>query len=192
MKLEDIKQYFNDNKDNDEVKAYLGELSAVSTDKVKGFLNTDEGKRLIQPDLDRYHNKSLESWKANNLDSLVEAELQKRNPSKSPEQLELEKLRKEIEDERKARNREVLVNKALKVAKEKNLPDGIIDYFIAENEEGTIENLSKLEEVFSQSVQSAVDSKFKENGRDIDFSNPTNKTGKIDVDSLASQVSLRQ
>jgi hypothetical protein len=192
MKLEDIKQFFNDNQDNDEVKAYLGELSAVSADKVKGFLNTDEGKRLIQPDLDRYHNKSLDSWKANNLDNIVEAELQKRNPSKTPEQIELEKLRKEIEDERKARNRETLVNKALKVADEKQLPKGIIDYFIAENEEGTIENLSKLEEVFSHSVQSAVDSKFKENGRDIDFSNPTKNTGKIDVDSLASQVSLRQ
>lgn len=192
MNLEEIKQYFNDNKDNDEVKAYLGELSAVSADKVKGFLNTDEGKRLIQPDLDRYHNKSLESWKQNNLDSLVEAELQKRNPSKTPEQIELEKLRKEIEDERKARNRETLVNKALKVADEKQLPKGVIDYFIGENEEATLENLSKLEEVFSQSVQSAVDSKFKENGRDIDYSNNNKNTGKIDVDSLASQVSLRQ
>jgi hypothetical protein len=192
MKLEDIKQFLSDNKDQDDVKAYLGELSAVSTDKVKGFLDTEEGKRLIQPKLDSYFNKGLETWKSNNLDSIVETELQKRNPSKTPEQVELEKLRKEIEDERKARNRETLVNKALKVAKEKNLPDGIIDYFIAENEEGTLENLSKLEEVFSQSVQSAVDSKFKENGRDIDFSNPTKNTGKIDVDSLASQVSLRQ
>jgi hypothetical protein len=192
MKLEDIKQFLSDNKDQDDVKAYLGELSAVSTDKVKGFLDTEEGKRLIQPKLDSYFNKGLETWKSNNLDSIVESELQKRNPSKTPEQVELEKLRKEIEDERKARNRETLVNKALKVADEKQLPKGIIDYFIAENEEGTLENLSKLEEVFGQSVQSAVDSKFKENGRDIDFSNPTKNTGKIDVDSLASQVSLRQ
>ncbi|MCG3017519.1 DUF4355 domain-containing protein, partial [Escherichia coli] len=88
----------------------LGELSAPTIEGVKGFLETDEGKKLIQPKLDAHFTKSLETWKQNNLEKLVEDEVNKRNPQKTPEQIEVEKLRKEIEDERKARNREALVN----------------------------------------------------------------------------------
>jgi hypothetical protein len=191
MKLEDIKKFLSDNKEQDEVKAYLGELSAVSSDKVKGFLETEEGKKLIQPKLDSHFTKGLETWKQNNLQKIIDDEVTKRNPSKTPEQIELEKLRQEIENERKARNREALVNKALKVAKEKNLPDGIIDFFIADDEESTLTNLSKLEEDYSKAVQTAVEAKFKESGRNIDpgINNPS--SGTIDIASLASDVNIR-
>ena len=190
MKLEDVKKFLADNKDQDEVKTYLGELSAVSADKVKGFLDTDEGKKLLQPRLDSYFAKGLDTWKTNNLDKIVEEEVNKRNPQKTPEQIELEKLRKEIEDERKARNRESLVNKALKVADEKKLPKGIIDFFIADDEENTLTNLSKLEEEYSKAIQSAVDSKFKEHGRDIDH-HAGNQSQAIDLNSLAAQANIR-
>ena len=190
MKLEDVKKFLADNKDQDEVKAYLGELSAVSADKVKGFLDTDEGKRLIQPRLDANFSKGLETWKQNNLDKIIEEEVNKRNPQKTPEQIELEKLRKEIEDERKARNRESLVNKALKVADEKKLPKGIIDFFIADDEENTLTNLSKLEEEYSKAIQTAVDSKFKEHGRDIDHP-AGNQSQAIDLSTLAAQANIR-
>jgi hypothetical protein len=190
--LADIKKFLSDNKEQDDVKAYLGELSKPTVEGVKGFLDTEEGKKLIQPKLDSHFTKGLETWKTNNLDKLIDEEVKKRNPSKTPEQLELEKLRKEIEDERKARNRETLVNKALKVAKEKNLPDGIIDFFIADDEETTLTNLTKLEEDYSKAVQSAVEAKFKESGRSIDFGDDKKGGDTIDVGSIANEISIRQ
>ncbi|MRX54836.1 DUF4355 domain-containing protein [Bacillus idriensis] len=165
MTLEEIKAFLESNKDQADVKAYLGELSAVSADKVKGFLETDEGKRVIQPELDRYHSKSLDSWKTNNLNKLVDEEVAKRNPAKSPAELEVEKLRKEIEDERKARNRESLKNKALEVAAEKNLPKGVLDFFIGEDEEKTLANLSTFEAEVTAAIQAGVEAKFKSGGR---------------------------
>ncbi|MED4977215.1 DUF4355 domain-containing protein [Weizmannia sp. FSL K6-0777] len=192
MNFEEIKAWIEEHKNEADVSAYLGELSAVTADKVKGFLETEEGSKLIQPRLDQHFTKSLETWKANNLQKLIEEEVQKRNPAKTPEQIELEKLRAEIENERKARTREALVNKALKVAKEKNLPDGIIDFFIADDEENTLANLTKLEEEYTKAVQAAVDATFKENGRTIE----TGTGGKggndaIDVGSLAAEVNIR-
>ncbi|MBU5214365.1 DUF4355 domain-containing protein [Heyndrickxia oleronia] len=166
MNLEEIKKFLSDNKEQEDVKAYLGELSRPTVDGVKGFLDTEEGKKLLQPRLDSNFTKGLETWKQNNLEKLVEEEVNKRS-TKSPEQIEIEKLKKQIEDAEKARNRESLVNKALKVAKEKNLPDGIIDFFIGENEEGTLTNLTKLEEEYSKAVQKAVDEVFKNGGRDV-------------------------
>lgn len=167
MNLEEIKKFLSDNKDQDDVKAYLGELSAVSTDKVKGFLDTDEGKRLIQPRLDTYFNQGLNTWKSNNLDALIEEEVKKRNPDKTPEQLRIEELEKKIEKAENDRIRGELVNKAFKVADEKSLPKDVIDFFIGENEEKTLENLSKFEESYTQALQKAVDERFKSGGRDV-------------------------
>ncbi|KIN27918.1 DUF4355 domain-containing protein [Bacillus subtilis] len=192
MNIEEIKQFLDENKDNEEVKAFVGELSAVSADKVKGFLETEEGKRLMQPRLDSYFTKGLETWKSNNLESLIEEELQKRDPSKTPEQIELEKLRSEIERERAARNREALVNKALNVADEKQLPKGVIDYFIGEDEETTLANLSKFEETFNAAVQNAVDIKFKESGTNFEKGDPSPAGGSVDIGALANQANIRK
>lgn len=189
--LDVIKKFFTDNKDNPDVKAYLGELSAPTVEGVKGFLDTEEGKKLLQPRLDAHFTKSLETWKTNNLEKLIDEEVRKRNPGKTPEQIELEKLRKEIEDERKARNREALVNKALKIADEKALPKGVIDFFVGEDEDGTISNLSKLEEEFNAAVTKAVEAKFKASGRDPESGNSGGNSGQvIDISSLANEVSL--
>lgn len=167
MTLEEIKAWLEANKDNADVQAYLGELSAPTVEGVEGFLDTPEGRKLIQPRLDQNFTKGLNTWKEKNLENLIDEEIKKRNPDKTPEQLKIEELTKKIEDAEKARNRESLVNKALKVAKEKNLPDGIIDFFIGDDEEGTNTNLAKLEETFSAAVNAAVDSKFKSGGRDV-------------------------
>lgn len=192
MNIEEIKQFLEQNKENEEVKAFVGELSAVSADKVKGFLETEEGKKLLQPRLDQHFTKGLETWKDNNLKKIVEEEVSKRNPSKTPEQIEVEKLRKEIEAEKAARNRETLVNKALKAADEKKLPKDVIDFFIGENEDSTLENLSKLEESFNAAVQAAVDVKFKESGREIERGNGAGHSSGVDIAKLASQSSIRK
>lgn len=185
-----VKAYLEANADNAEVQNYLA-VKVLTSDKVKGFLDTEEGKKLLQPRLDANFSKGLETWKTNNLTKLIDDEVAKRNPTKTPEQIELDKLRKEIEDERNARNREALVNKALKVAKEKNLPDSIVDFFIGQDEETTLTNLTKLEEEYSKAVTSAVDSKFKEHGRHIDQGDDKNNTT-IDIASLAAEASIRQ
>ncbi|WP_144482331.1 DUF4355 domain-containing protein [Bacillus pumilus] len=192
MNIEEIKQFLEKNKENEEVKAFVGELSAVSADKVKGFLETEEGKKVLQPRLDQHFTKGLATWKENNLEKIVEDEVSKRNPSKTPEQLEIEKLRKDMESERNARNREKLVNTALKVADKKMLPKDVIDFFIGENEESTIENLGKLEESFNAAVQTAVDAKFKDSGREIERGNGASHSNGVDIAKLASQSSIRK
>ncbi|CAF1772379.1 hypothetical protein NRS6084_03888 [Bacillus subtilis] len=190
--LEEVKKFLEENKDNEEVKAFVGELSAVSADKVEGFLETEEGKRFIQPRLDSYFTKGLATWKANNLDSIVEEKIRERNPDKSPAELEIEKLKKQIEDAEKARNREALVNKALNVADEKKLPKGVIDYFIGEDEDTTLANLSKFEETFNAAVQNAVDIKFKESGTNFEKGDTSPTGGAVDIGALANQANIRK
>jgi Domain of unknown function (DUF4355) len=173
--LEAVKKFLADNKDNTDVVAYLGELSRPTVDGVKGFLDTEDGKKLIQPRLDQNFTKGLETWKAKNLETLVNEEVAKRNPALTEEQKRIAALEKELQDQKKEAQREKLTNFAMKHATDKKLPTDLINFFLADDEDATTVNLGKFEDSFNKAVQSAVEAKFKNNGRDINNSDGGNK-----------------
>ncbi|MFE9945464.1 DUF4355 domain-containing protein [Bacillus velezensis] len=190
--LEDVKKFLEENKENEEVQSYLNELSAVSADKVNGFLDTEEGKRLIQPRLDSHFTKGLDTWKANNLDALVDAKVKELYPEETEEQKRIRKLEKELEDQKTAARREKLLNKAVSYASEKQLPADVVEFFIGEDEESTMKNLGAFEEKYNAALQKAIESKFQENGRDVQSGSnePTNQD--LDISSLAAEASIRK
>ncbi|ATX83196.1 MULTISPECIES: DUF4355 domain-containing protein [Bacillus amyloliquefaciens group] len=190
--LEDVKKFLGENKENEEVQSYLNELSAVSADKVNGFLDTEEGKRLIQPRLDSHFTKGLDTWKANNLDALVDAKVKELYPEETEEQKRIRKLEKELEDQKTAAQREKLLNKAVSYASEKQLPADVVEFFIGEDEESTMKNLGAFEEKYNAALQKAIESKFQENGRDVQSGSnePTNQD--LDISSLAAEASIRK
>lgn len=169
MNIQDIRAFLETNKDQPEVQSFVGELSAVSAEKVQGFLQTEEGKKLIQPTLDSYHAKGLKSWKENNLDKLVADKVKELNPDKTPEQLELEQLRREIEQDKQERLKLELTNKAISVASEKGLKldNKILDRLIADDEENTLSNLEALEAFAKAQYQAGVENVYKTGGRDV-------------------------
>lgn len=149
--------------ESEEGKAYIEGL--ITPDRVKTFLDTDEGKKVIQPSIDKNFAKGLETWKANNLTKIIEDEIAKKFPEETEEKKELRKLRDEIASERKARLRETLRNKALSEATQKNLPVEIVDYFVGEDDDTTKSNLIRFEETWHNAIKNAVEGKFKEGGR---------------------------
>lgn len=190
LTFDQVKTFLEANKDNAEVQAYY-KTDVMTGDAVKTYLATTDGKKVLQPLLDANFSKGLETWKTNNLETLVGEELKKRNPDKSPAEIEVEKLRQEIEKERNERARSELSTKALKLAQEKGLPVDVIDFLIGTDEETTTANLTKYEEAHTKAIQAAVDLKFRGAGRDIDHPQGGN-TGGIDIGSIANDVSLRK
>ena len=72
------------------------------------------------------------------------------------------------------KQREVLKNKALTIAAEKKLPiNKVIDLVLGEDEESTVSNIGKFEEIFGSSVQAAVEERLKGNG----YTPPNNAGG---------------
>ncbi|MEN7437622.1 hypothetical protein AAGV27_21530 [Bacillus velezensis] len=47
MNLEDVKKFFEEQQDNDEVKQYLQGLQPVTLDGVKQFVETDEDAKKV-------------------------------------------------------------------------------------------------------------------------------------------------
>jgi hypothetical protein len=165
MEFKDVKAFIEQNKDNDEVKNYLAGLSKTTPEGVKEYLDSDDGKKMLQPVLDKYHAKGLESWKQNNLPKLIDEEFAKRNPAETEEQKALRKLQADLDNEKQARVRETLRNKAITHATQKNLPIDLVDYFVAQDEDSTIANLGKFESAWQKNLQTAVEDKFKGSGR---------------------------
>ncbi|HCT8960347.1 TPA: DUF4355 domain-containing protein [Staphylococcus aureus] len=194
MNIEEVKFFFEEHKDDKEVKDYLNGLKTVSVDDVKGFLDTEEGKRFIQPELDRYHSKGLESWKEKNLEDLIEQEVRKRNPEQSEEQKRISALEQELEKRDAEAKREKLRSNALGKAQELNLPTSLVDRFLGDSDEDTEQNLKALKETFDKYVQKGVESKFKSSGRDVKESrnqdlDPSNVKS---IEEMAKEINIRK
>lgn len=156
MNLEEIKNYLNENKEDEEVQALLKEFNSINQDDIKDFLDTDDGQKLLQPRLDSYFTKGLNTWKENNLDKLVAEKLKEINPEQTPEQIELQQMKAELEEMKNAKIRESLKNTALTQATEKNIPTSLVDYLLGTDEETTTANLETFEEAMKQYVDKQV------------------------------------
>lgn len=163
-----------ENGDKTALESYI--LSGIEKSDVETVSKTnDEVKRYFDSEKDKHFSTALETWKTNNLNPLIETEVRKRNPEQTEEQKRIASLEQALEDQKKEAQREKLTNLAMKEAGGKGLPTDLIGFFLADDEEGTKANLGKFEETFNQAVQAAVETKFKEHGR-----NPKTGTGAND------------
>ncbi|MBY6996512.1 DUF4355 domain-containing protein [Clostridium botulinum] len=136
--------------------------SMLSLDKFKELVVTNKDfKSFLDSEKDKHSSKSLETWKANNIEKLINEEIRKRNPQKDEKDIALEELQRKIEAMEKEKQYEKLKNVALKQATEKKLPNELVDYFIGQNEETTINNLTKLEEIFNSKLETVVQERLK-------------------------------
>lgn len=159
MNLEEVKQFLEQQKETPEVKSYLNELSALSEDKVRQFLDTEGGKKVLQPRLDQHFTKSLETWKTNHLDGLVDKKVKELNPTKNPLEVQVERLEKTLKMKE-------IKEKALEKAHQDGLPIQLIDFFLDEDSEKTETNLDTFKSVFDQHLQSKTKERLKEGGID--------------------------
>jgi hypothetical protein len=156
--FKEITDYFDTNKDSEDVKNFKS--SIVNVDNVKNFLeNNEEGKKYINSYADTRVSKGIETFKQNNLEKLINDEIAKRNPSTDPKDQALADLQKEMEKMKAESARKDLANKALKVAQEKKIPSDLVNYFVGADEETTKNNLdvlSKALEAYSQKAKEEI------------------------------------
>ena len=147
--FDEVKAYFDTNKDTEEIKNYIGGLNPVTTDRVGAFLNTEDGKKLLQPKLDVYHSKSLKSWQENNLEALVSAKVKELHPDADPKDTALNKLQAQLDKMQGDSARKDLTNKTLKQFQEAKLPSELVDFMIGKDEEETTKNVAALTALFA-------------------------------------------
>lgn len=148
MNKEELLNAINEN------PALLTEI--LNDSHVEAYLATEQGKKFIQPKMDRYFNKGLESWKTNHLESLINQEVATRFPAETPEQKRIRELEQKLEAQSKETLRKELTLKAQSFASELGLPAQFANYFVADTEEATRESISKFNDVYKESLNAAI------------------------------------
>jgi len=144
----------------DDYKKFVDGL--FTPERVKAFLDTEAGQKAMQPYIDKQSAKGLETWKTNNLQGLIDAEIKKRFPDADPKDVKLGEMEAKIAALEKEAARKELLIKAQAVATEKKLPVSLVNYFIGEDEKQTTENIGVLEKAFTEAISASVDARLKQ------------------------------
>ena len=136
-------------------------LSFLTPENVNGFLETTEGKQLIQPKMDSYFSKGLDTWKNNNLQKLIDEEVSRRNPAETPEQKAIRELQQQMAqaNAEKVKAEQIALGQA--IASEKGLPTSLVPYFIGDNESDTRTKLNFLEMEYKSTLEKQVEARLK-------------------------------
>lgn len=190
MDLQEVKTYLETNSQDAAVVEYLSELKKPTAEVVNSYLDSQEGVKLLQPRLDSHFSKGLQTWKDNNLSKLIDEEVAKRNPGETPEQKEIRELKAQLEQDKAERLKEKLTNVAMKKADELGLPLDLVQHFIGADEDSTNSNLENFNSAFQTAIKTQVDSKFKQNGRDVK-NYGDNKQEISSIADLANKFNIR-
>ncbi|MET3212154.1 UNVERIFIED_CONTAM: hypothetical protein ABIC26_005170 [Paenibacillus sp. PvR008] len=175
MNLQQVKQLIEENQTNEEWQSYLQGFNPYSVEGIEQFIQSNkDAKSWFDSTVDKRSAKSLETWKANHLEDLLNAEIKKRFPAKDEKEVEVEKLRAEVENMKLEKQRERLTSQAIKIASEKKLPLPLVDFFVGTDEETTTANLATLEQSLQLAIQQQVEQRLKGEG----YTPPANSTGR--------------
>jgi hypothetical protein len=163
MDLKAIMEWMEKNKDSDDVKALINHVTPsveVTEDMVLSFIESEKGKKLMQPRLDTYFHKGLETWKDKTLPSIIESEISKRNPKETDEQKKLRALESDLQREKHARRVESCKNVITSILAESGIPVNMASYLVhnsdVTDEEGCMGVITESAKKFVSEYQAAV------------------------------------
>lgn len=160
--IQEIQNYIKANESNEEVKQFVQGLNPITLDKIKTFVGTDkDAKSWFDSERDTHAEKVKKTFQEKDMQKLINEEIKKRYPEADPKDIELNKVKAEVEEMKKENLRKELTNKALKLAAEKGLSTELIDFMVADSEENTIKNIELLEKVFNSTIEKMVEERLK-------------------------------
>ena len=162
LTLEQVKEFLIQNKEKPEIVALFSELNPrpeLTVDEVRPFLETKEGKELIQPYGDKRVTEALKTYKNGNFEAEVKArvaaKLLELNPGETPEQKRIRELEEKDVNRDKEWAQKELRSQIEKLAfKEQVDPEFISGINFGSIEESAlyIKNLKARDEVLKNKV----------------------------------------
>ncbi|HBJ2612308.1 TPA: DUF4355 domain-containing protein [Clostridium botulinum] len=190
--LELIKD-IEDDKDVDEILA-TSELATKfgGLEVFKQKINTDKDfKSFIDSLKDTHLSKGLDTWKQNNLQSLIDEKIKELYPEEDPKDTELVKLKQEMENMKKETLRKELTNKALKKMTDEGLPTDLVDFLVGADEDSTVKNIDLFKEKFTDKLETTVKERLKDNSY-TPPSGDSNPEGGLDFISVIKENQVKR
>jgi uncharacterized membrane protein YheB (UPF0754 family) len=163
MKFEEVLTFIEEHKEDQEVADWLKSFSVekpLDAAKVMEFVQSAEGKELIQPIIDQNITKAVktrdkvhEQMLESEVKKRVASEILKLNPQEEPWQKEIRELKEANENERKERAKDNLKRQIVEEAARQGIEPWFIEDFLPESfDQGKLyiqkikDNIKKVEE----------------------------------------------
>lgn len=160
--------------------------SGITLNAFKEKINEPEFKSYLDSVKDKHFDKALETWKTNNLQTIINDEVLKATgKKKTPEQLKIEELEKNFNEQKAKAERAEKIAKYKDVLAEKKIPGEMIDYFLTDNDETTNTRIDN----FVAYVDGIVSTNVKEKIASGSYTPPgENGAGDLTVDDIAKMM----
>ena len=156
--------------------------SRLSLDSFKDLVATDkEFKSFLDSEKDKHADKVLKTFKANNLEKLIEAEVLKRTgKTETPEQKAIRELQEQLANMGKEKEKAERIAKYKDVLVKKKIPSQLSDFILGEDDDVTDANIN----IFEDAMKWYVESKVKERHKDSKYTPPKSGEKKITRDEF--------
>lgn len=132
----------------------------ITNDMLNEYLDSEDGKKFLQPKLDKYFSKGLDSWKENNLEKIYQERYAQENPGETKEMKMIRELQAKIAKQEKDALVATMNGVAINELSEKNLPVEFAAYLRGDTEQQTKMNVMEFENLFNKHVQAVVEGKI--------------------------------
>lgn len=102
---------------------------------------------IVDKTVNKRLDKSIDTWKTNNLENLINEEVNKRYPQKTEAEIQFEKQQKELEKAMEEKKQLELQIKYQNLMVENNLPMEILDFVAGKDVETTISNVERFKKL---------------------------------------------
>ena len=156
--------------------------SRLSLDSFKDLVATDkEFKSFLDSEKDKHADKVLKTFKANNLEKLIEAEVLKRTgKTETPEQKAIRELQEQLANMGKEKEKAERIAKYKDVLVKKKIPSQLSDFILGEDDDVTDANIN----IFEDAMKTYVESKVKERLKDSKYTPPKSGEKKMTRDEF--------
>ena len=138
--------------------------SALEFENIKPlFASNDDFKSFLDSEKDKHADKALKTWKANNLDKIIQSEILKATQVKeTPEQKAIRELEAKLDAMSKEKEKVERQAKYKDILAKKKIPSDLTDLILGEDDEVTDSNITRFEEAMKTYIDEKVSAKLKE------------------------------
>lgn len=116
--------------------------------ELKGYFDSETDK-AVNKRLD----KAVESWKEKNLQSIVEAEIEKRYPKKTQAEIDFEEKVAEVEKLQEEKRQLMLKIKYQEEIQKNGLDPSVLKFVVGENMDTTLANIKEFKEILNKMAE---------------------------------------
>lgn len=153
-------------------------------EEFKSFMETEEGRKVLNPLFDSKVSKAIDTWKTNNLEKVVNEELVKQGFVQTEEQKAMMELKQEIENMKREKQLAELNSIKLSELSSNGLPTTFGKYIVGDSEEAIRESIAGMKELFESTVSESVKKKLANTGGTIETKTPPAVPQNLDINKM--------